>query len=354
MDNFLPNLLEKANRWQWWFWLAIFLQAPVASLLGSDQGLFEAVIFRSFGMVGKMLAAYFVAYYLIPQVLFKRRYFSFIALLLSGFYVIAIIARILNVHVAEAIVYPEYPKESLVEIIIDVEYTFFAYIDRFLTATFWFTLIKVGIDQYRAQIQLTKVNEEKAVAELNLLKAQIHPHFLFNTLNNLYTLCLEKSDQAADVVVKLSDMLDYVLYKGNQPTVTIKQEVELIENYLGLESIRYGNGLKLEFRKEISDMNARIAPLLLLVPVENAFKHGASSAISEPEIQIELTHQVGVLDFEVRNSKPQSLPIDIVEKKQGIGLSNLRSQLELLYPEQHTLNILDSSDYYQLTLQINL
>ena len=353
MDQ-LSKIFTHNDRWQIWYWVIVLIEAPFGSLLGNGQTMEEAIIFRLVGMLPKMMAGYFFAYYLLPQVLFKRRYLLFGLLLPLASILLTIIARVLNIYVAEAIMYPEMPNESLLTILEELGYTFYGYFVRVFPFAFWFAFIKVGLDQVRYQQQLVQLREEKATAELKFLKAQIHPHFLFNTLNNLYSLSLDKSDEAPGVVVKLSEILDYVLYQCNAPRVPIIKEVELIQNYLGLEALRYGERLDLSFDHRIKDPNIAVAPLLLLSPVENAFKHGVSGVTNNPKIKIDLAVEEATLHFRVWNTRPEIKAKDEQSYTEGIGLKNIRSQLQLTYPDRHQLDIEGSDHYFQVDLQISL
>ncbi|MEM7575578.1 MAG: sensor histidine kinase [Bacteroidota bacterium] len=354
MQQFFTQLFTKANRWQLWFWLIVFMEALLGSVLGNGQTLAVAAIFRGVGLITKVIAAYLLAYYLIPKVLFKRRYISFIGLFILSGLLLTIVARFLNIHVAEALLFPEVPRESLGTILNQMSFTVNLYFGRVFNFAFWFAFIKIGIDHLRSQQQLTQLSREKAEAELNFLKAQIHPHFLFNTLNNLYTLCLEKSDEAPEVVEKLSDMLDYVLYQCSVPKVPIQKEIDLLNNYLGLEAMRYGHRLELSFEHEVDQAECLLAPLILLSPVENAFKHGASGATVSPKIKIDLLVAEGMLNFSVWNTKPSVAPTDERAYTAGIGLKNVRSQLALTYPNRHKLSIREDETTYQVDIFISL
>jgi len=204
LHRFYDVLFARNNRWQLWFWAIVLMEAPVSAALGNGQGLGESVLFRILGLVTKMLAAYFLAYYLIPKLLFRRKYLLFIVITPVAAVVLSVLARFLNIYVAEALLYPNSPNENLLEIISRLKETIDIYLGRFISVAFWFAFIKTGIDQLRSEKQVEQLSKEKATAELSLLKAQIHPHFLFNTLNNLYTLTLEKSDDAPGVVERLS------------------------------------------------------------------------------------------------------------------------------------------------------
>lgn len=356
LHEFYTKLFTKDNRWQLWFWAIVFLEAPLSSALGNNgQTLQEAIIFRLIGLIAKMMAAYLLTYFLMDKLLFRKKYFLFVLSLPVAAYLIAVIGRFLNIYIGEALLYPDIPNENLWEIISRPSETLGIYLFRFTPFAFWFAFIKIGIDQLRSNQQIAELGKEKTAAELSLLKAQIHPHFLFNTLNNLYTLTLEKSDKAPEVVEKLSAMLDYLLYRCNEKKVTVQQEVELIQNYLSLESLRYGDKLNLTFEHQIdTPSTALVAPLILISPVENAFKHGASGNTDKPTIRIKLSVDNGELQFEVWNNKPAEAPTDDREYTAGIGLTNVRRQLNLLYPDRHTLLIEEDKLAFSVVLTIKL
>ncbi|HEY5826526.1 MAG TPA: histidine kinase, partial [Cyclobacteriaceae bacterium] len=194
-----------------------------------------------------------------------------------------------------------------------------------------------------------ELEKEKLAAELKLLKSQINPHFLFNTLNNLYALTLNHSSKSPEVVYKLSQLMSYMLYDSNQSEVSLEKEVEYIQNYIALEKIRYSNlDISMNVFDELKDV--RIAPLLILPFVENSFKHGASSQLSSGFIRIDISVQAQTLVIKVENSK---IDPEIPRRPSGIGLQNLRKRLELIYPERHTLQIFDEEDVYLVILKID-
>ncbi|MBC8082741.1 MAG: histidine kinase, partial [Hymenobacter sp.] len=182
-----------------------------------------------------------------------------------------------------------------------------------------------------------RLTQENARAELQLLRAQVHPHFLFNTLNNLYALTLRQSDQAPVVVERLTGLLQFVVKQGTAPLVSLPDEVALLRNYLALERLRYGERLTLEF--EAGDMPAtgRIAPLLLLPLVENAFKHGSAEQLGQARIRIALAVRGNTFSCLIENTKNADAPAP--PKHAGIGLRNVRQRLHLLYPQRHQLTV---------------
>lgn len=201
----------------------------------------------------------------------------------------------------------------------------------------------------RKAAQLLKM--EKQQAELNYLKSQTNPHFLFNTLNNIYSLARDKSDLAPESIMRLSKILRFMLYETGGAYISVEQELQVIEDYIALEKLRYDESLRINYSRNIEDMKQGIPPLLLMPLVENAFKHGVSETRGLPYIDIHLTIQNRRLNFTVKNSVDNySGDITVTE---NIGLSNLRRQLELLYTD-YSLEIKPGQSEFTATLQINL
>lgn len=190
---------------------------------------------------------------------------------------------------------------------------------------------------------------EKLEAELKFLKTQTNPHFLFNTLNNIYALARKKSDDTADVVMKLSKLLRFMLYDARKDRISLSDEIHMIESYLELERIRYNDRLKLCFEKSLDEPSQQIAPMILLPFIENAFKHGAGEARFESFICIYLRVEKGKLEFNIKNSKDDET--EIVEEH--IGLSNVRRQLQLMYSE-YDLQVQNLGNTFDVNLSLNL
>lgn len=198
--------------------------------------------------------------------------------------------------------------------------------------------------------KMEALRTEKREAELNFLKAQTNPHFLFNTLNNLYGLARKQDENTAPAIMKLADLMRYILYECKSETIPIAKEIEIIEAYIELEKLRYDDSLQVEFKQEIDDLQQPIAPLILLPFVENAFKHGAGENRFGTTIHIELKMQAGKIRFSIENS------IDQREEslREGIGLQNVRRQLELIYGEGFELDIQAEGGVFRVDLKINL
>ncbi|MCB0644017.1 MAG: histidine kinase, partial [Phaeodactylibacter sp.] len=200
--------------------------------------------------------------------------------------------------------------------------------------------------------RIQSLEKEKIATELKFLKGQINPHFLFNTLNNLYSYVLNQSPKAPAMILQLSGILDYVLYKSQQKTVPLSEEISTITNFLKLEQTRYGERLQVDF-KTAGDLKLPVSPLILLSLVENAFKHGASGDIDQPQIQIDLVGEEASIRCRVWNTKSRDQGELNDAFKEGIGLSNIRRQLNLSYPNRHQLDIEEDSVAFCVNLSIN-
>lgn len=192
------------------------------------------------------------------------------------------------------------------------------------------------------------IKAEKSKTELSLLRTQINPHFFFNTLNNLYALTVKNSEQAPDVILKLSDMMRYTIYEGEKETVNLGDEIEYLNNYIELHKIRYKKTVEITFKHEV-DTNLSLAPLLYIILLENAFKHGIETLTENAFIHINLYEETDFIYFEIENNFD---PKEISEIK-GIGLTNLKRRLALIYPKKHQLINYQENNIYKTTLKIS-
>ena len=196
------------------------------------------------------------------------------------------------------------------------------------------------------------LTRENANAELLLLKAQIHPHFLFNTLNNIYSYTLNKSPEAFGLVEKLSDTMHYMITDCNTDLVPLEKEIKMLEDYLGLEKVRYGERLEMWVDIKGDNQNKLIAPLLMIPFVENCFKHGTSMMRGKQWMQLNIQIKNNSLNFNLTNSKPPQPNHN--KNKTGIGLLNVKKRLALLYPAKHELTVTSSDSTYNVHLQLDL
>lgn len=215
--------------------------------------------------------------------------------------------------------------------------------------------LKIIRDWDRKDRLATRLTEEKRDAELQFLRAQIHPHFLFNTLNNLYGLALKKSPHTPDSILKLSNLLDFILYECNAEKIPLRKEIELIRHYIELERLRFGERLDLRFEAKIPQDGLLIAPLLLLPFVENAFKHGAANTASDRVfVKIDLAVEGKTLFFQVENSKSNRHIKNPENGHKGIGLRNVEKHLALLYPGRYELEKVEGEEVFLITLNLSL
>lgn len=196
--------------------------------------------------------------------------------------------------------------------------------------------------------------QEEKNAELKLLKAQLNPHFLFNTLNNLYGLSVLKSDNLPGLMLKLSDLLRYSLYETKENYVPLDKEIQYLENYISLEKIRLEDQTHITFKKTGNFQPYQIAPMLLIVFVENAFKHLTSSEEGENAVSINLEAEESILRFRCKNTFDHTISstLEIDKEKRGIGLQNAKKRLRLMYPNQHELNIEKEHSSYTVDLKL--
>jgi len=284
---------------------------------------------------------YWIIGYLIPQYLFKGRYGLFLI------YLLFTIIVSLDLELITVMFF--FVNENFQVLIYNTRDIY-----SMLAGTYFIVFLSAGIklteywfnEQQRKQTAI----KEKVETELKLLKSQIHPHFLFNTLNNIYALALQKSDQAPDAIIKLSELLDYLIYHGENEQVPLLKEIELINHYIELEKLRYGDRLQASFKKTGDPDKVTIAPVMLLPFVENAFKHGISQSRNNVWLKIHLEISDRSINFHIENSKPGITAK--VSTPGGIGLENLKRRLAILYENRYTLEILDKEDLYSVKLNL--
>lgn len=220
-----------------------------------------------------------------------------------------------------------------------------------------FLLLSIGYslakDWYRNEKLKRHITQEKLKTELDFLKAQINPHFLFNTLNNLYGEARKTEDKTvANGIAQLSHMMRYMIYDSNVSLVTLDKEIQYLESFIQLQKLRLmeNDPLDLKFDYKNSDPLLKVAPILFIPFVENAFKHGMDID-QQSFIHITLETHGNHLKFEVANSK---FNVQTIKEHSGVGLINIKRRLSLLYPEKHTLKIFDEADTYRISLELTV
>lgn len=320
-----------------WVIFALFKVFDYANDIPINMAVRLVVCQHIFSLVGA-----YAHYFLLLPLLFQKRKRVVYALGLILLLALCIIGRgWLESQLISGIFQTTYYDEWTLARVLSMLWTLISFI-------VFISLIKFTIDRFVLESQKKELENEKLNAELNYLKAQINPHFLFNTLHNLNYLSQIKSDQATEVIVKLSNIMRYMIYESNKPSVTLAKEVDYIHDYLDLEAIRLNKAFDLKFDISTVDKQMEIAPLIFIPLVENAFKHGISDQQDENWINISLHSEKGRLEFKVENSlKEKSAGND---EASGFGLKNLKRRLELSYPKRHELNIQEASDKFSVQL----
>jgi sensor histidine kinase YesM len=304
------------------------------------------------GIIPQIAFTYILIYLLLPRLLIKEKYIAFTFSLLVALFVSIIIFfssfRFINPYIRIAFGLPPrvLPIKELITHSLDLV--------LFNCPTIGGIAVGIKLLKYwwLKQKESQQLATAKASAELQLLKAQVHPHFLFNTLNNIYSFTLSASPEAPELVKKLSDILRYIIYECNQPGVPLKKELSMIQDYMSLENIRYGEQMDMQVAIRDDDSGKMIAPLLLIPFVENSFKHGASKMLSKPRVILDITISNETLYFKLSNSKPKEYIIR--HNAGGIGLVNVQKRLQLLYPGRHTLLMTEEQEYFTVILEIDL
>ncbi len=334
------------------FWVLVFWCYSL-SMLDYYGSMREIFITYGFRVTLQCIATYICLLLILPRYLLRKNIAELITSFLLVLFVVHWVAttwRIFYLEPTYTVTYlnctAKFAHLTYWQRIFDVQRLFFQTPVNYLQPTF----ILIAIQYYSRLQKLAELGERKKLAELQVLKHQLNPHFLFNTLNNLYTLALKKSDITPEVISRLSDILDYTLYRCNDQYVSIDKEIELIENYLTLEKIRYGKRVLINFETSL-DRQLPIAPLLLLTFIENAFKHGVSQEINQATIDIALQTTDAYIAFSVKNSIPFT-HLPSVSQKEPIGLTNVKKQLELLYNNAYELTIDHTRDNYLVQLNI--
>lgn len=293
-----------------------------------------------------ILFTYLVIYVMVPRYLLNKRYWQFFAALV----VATSAAALTRIFIGKYIYYHLFIPEVLhPKVWISTE-IFFVNLMWIVGTTTVFAMFKYYKNWMSSQELAREAERKHLSSELQMLKAQLNPHFLFNTLNNLYVLALQKSDKTPVAISLMSDLFHYILYECNAVEVPVSKEVKLIEDYIQLEELRYSDRLSIRFEKEIGNPDCMIPPMLLYTFVENCFKHGCSNDPGNPQIDLKINVQDNRVRFEAINTIPQFSSKS--RNGGGVGLANVKKRLELIYPFSHQLKISREPAAFHVRLDI--
>lgn len=286
--------------------------------------------------------SYPVSYLAVPKLLLKGKYLVFLGLLIFWLGV----GWFLSVYFLK---YVSGPVLDLMNMPRGDGYAWQCFLCVMTTAA-CFSSLSLGKQWFLKERDFLQAQQEKITAELQLLKAQVHPHFLFNTLNNIYSFSLDRSPKTPQLILKLSSLLSYMLYDCKAEEVRLEKEVEIMKNYIDLEKERYGDTIEISWTVDGDIRDTFISPLLMLPFLENAFKHGASEQIEKPWMGVDISLANNILKFKITNSKNEYTS----HSNNGIGINNVKKRLEFLYPENHELKINDEGDFFAVSLMVKL
>ncbi|MEL6252465.1 MAG: histidine kinase [Bacteroidota bacterium] len=339
------------------FWSAIWMSLPIIgwAWLGGSGSLFirNSLVLAA---ASAIIAGINVGY-LIPNFLFPKKYGRYILLSIMMLILVSIVSHEFwtNVFDMPNMPFGDRPPAGRGRGPRGSFFRFFPYFGRaipLLICLIGSALYEMATFAHVQSQKALQLQHEKLDAEMKFLKSQINPHFLFNALNNIYSLSILKSENTSENLLKLSDMLRYVLYECNAEKVPLQKEVEYIRNLIGLNMLKDSEGLNVKSRFSEISSHLLITPLLFVPFIENAFKHSKIEQLDKGWIRLHLEEENGRIHFSLSNSMPQEQLSK--DKMGGIGLVNVRRRLELYYPQKHQLDILESDDEFRVQLEIDL
>ena len=356
-DEPKQRVARHVSYWLFWGLFQGFLYSFVA--IKSSYEFFERLqtsLAESFiYLIPHIFLSYMLIYFVVPRFLLKQKYLATVLWVSFLFFVTAAMAAFLSLTLiywvrTEILGLAYTPNNQHYGPELSIILGLLAGFRGAITIGGISAAIKLMKHWYVKEQRNLMLQKENMEAQLEVLKAQIHPHFLFNTLNNIYSHTRNSSPVASKMLMELSDMLRYILYEGNQQQVALSKELKMISDYIELEKLRYGNRLEVTVDLPTNANRYSIAPLLLLPFVENCFKHGASTMLEHPWVSLHISINNNLLHMKLLNGKLQE------EKPHatGIGLKNVQERLRLLYPGKHELQIINEPDVFIVNLKAEL
>lgn len=329
------------------FWAGYYLL--LVYLLGKSDGFFGRVFIGEAIQLPAKIAATYILFAFIEKQAKQKPYLLVVAVVIVGVIVAAFINRSLMYYWIRPTWFQDYYMFFWDEYRITLDITD---VGIPVTGAIMLRMLRARLSNRREEEVLRR---EKTEAELQLLRSQVNPHFLFNTLNSLYALARSNSQQTADAVMRLSNILRFAVYESSGIQIELAKELALIRDYIALEKLRYAEGrVEIRLHESIVDSNVRIAPMLLLPLVENAFKHGVSQLREKSFIEIDIHLAEDVVDMRVSNSYDTNNHTVSLPHQGGVGLQNVQKQLALLYPGSSSLSIQPDGSVFRVHLHVHL
>jgi len=328
------------------FWTASFLF--LLNFFASSNGIVKIdCIYTCLFHLSLLTAVYLNIWVLIPRLLQKGKYLIYFIFVAALIYLSSLLNQLTFNNLVDLLL-PEYYFISYYDMddILKFVFVYVSLCSLLKLSKGWFMLMQ-------AEQQLMLISKEKTESELRALKSQINPHFLFNSLNNIYSLSLGKAKSTPEAILKLSGLMRYMLYESNEDLVPLKREIVFMDNYVELQKLRSDQRSNIEYNKKGDPARIKIAPLLFLPFIENAFKHGIKGDPDGGYVKIRLVIEDNIVDLYIENNKGE---VEKVEKNEfnGIGLNNVKRRLELIYPGKYELDIMEGEQSFQVGLKLNL
>ncbi len=345
----------------WFCWWLYFALLHAANSFGAKEIMYfnnlpftisESLLM----MIPQIIMAYPMLYFILPRFFLRKKYFSGFLLFAVLWFIGGMTSLYMSLYINQPILetllpepYVRFPPRNHNTTI------FMGLLVNWkggMAGTIFSSSVKIMKDWYLKEHRNLQLQKENTESQLRLLTAQVHPHFLFNTLNNIYSQTQTESPRGSKMIMGLSDMLRYILYEGQKPLVLLKQELLMITEYINLEKIRYGNKLDVHVLMPDKTDDVYIAPLLLLPFVENCFKHGTSNILQNPWINLTIELKDTNLVMKLMNGKTSQN--GRFQNKQGIGITNVSQRLNLLYKDKYELQIREDEEVFVVDLQVEL
>lgn len=345
----------------WFCWWVYFALLHAINPFGPEEiSYFRNPVFTLtesvFFILAQLPFAYSMLYLILPRFILRKKYIvallcTFLLSFLSGALHLFLIKVIMPETLSLILPDRYLPKTQRTESVSFIMALMGNFKGAFTITAFAF-VIKFGKYWYMKEQRNLQLQKENSEAQLQLLTAQVHPHFLFNTLNNIYSQIQTDSPKGSKMIMGLSDLLRYILYEGRKPLVSLKKELLMINEYIGLEKVRYGNKLDVHALTPDRSDHIYIAPLLLLPFIENCFKHGTSHMLENPWVNLTIELKDKTLVMKLMNGKANVNGTN--SQKSGIGINNVRQRLELLYKNKYDLHIREEEEVFVVDLRIEL
>lgn len=331
------------------FWL-VFLLLMATRFFYMEEELVVGELFSEiiqFSLIACLI--YFNLRVLIPRLWNKGKYQQYLVAIFSSEAIIVTLLVLLFYYLPDHQIKPRFINKPFMVVIM-----MFFKTNIFIFSTSLFHFAKEWMKLKDENLKFTEKAQEQLEAEISILKAQVNPHFLFNTLNNIYSMSLYDSNRTPEMILKLSQLISYMLYECKDEEVLLEKEIQFIENYIDLESVRVEDIANISFNVTGEDKGLKIPPLLFIPLIENAFKHGISSELDKSHILINLNISEDSILLQINNPLEKKIEEKITTNHNGLGIENVKKRLELLFPGKYSFEISENKNEFTTYLRLSV